>query len=131
MLACDGFFMHAPRGVEGVFDLLDTATEIRRPGVGVVARERMRVSGDTIAKGLPGLSGDFRAFGWIALIGGPEEAGTAMLDAVANCGEPVYAGASRLPGDCGVMVRIAAKDGGALVPALEAGTLAGHGVLKR
>ena len=94
-----------------------------------MARERMRVSGDTIAKGLPGLSGDFRAFGWIALIGGPEEAGTAMLDAVADCGEAVYAGASRLPGDCGVMVRIAARDGGALVPALEAGALAGHGVL--
>jgi urease accessory protein len=127
VLACDGFFMHTPRGVEGNFDRLDTATEIRRPGVGVVARERMRVSGDAVAKGSPGLSGDFRAFGWIALIGGPEEAGTAMLDAIANCGEPVYAGASRLPGDCGVMVRIAAKDGGALVPALEAGALAGHG----
>ena len=52
-----------------------------------------------------------------------------MLDAVAGCGEAVYAGASRLPGDCGVMVRIAARDGGALVPALEAGARAGHGVL--
>jgi urease accessory protein len=131
VLACDGFFMHAPRGVEGSFDLLDTTTEIRREGGDVVARERMRVTGATIAKGLPGLSGDFRAFGWIALIGGPEEAGTAVLDAGANCGETVYAGASHLPGDCGVMVRIAARDGGALVPALEAGTRAGHGTLKR
>jgi urease accessory protein len=131
VLACDGFFMHTPCGVEGNFDLLDTATEIYRAGIGIVARERMRVTGDTIAKGLPGLSGDFRAFGWIALIGGPEEAGTAILDAVAGCGEAVYAGASRLPGDCGVMVRIAARDGGALVSALEAGTLAGHAMLKR
>ena len=49
-----------------------------------------------------------------------------MLEAVAGCGEAVYAGASRLPGDCGVMVRIAARDGGALAPALEAGVRAGH-----
>jgi urease accessory protein len=130
VLACDGFFMHTPRGAEGSFDWLDTATEIRRPGGVVVARERMRVSGDAILRGAAGASGGFRAFGWIALIGGREEAGTAMLEAVAGCGEAVYAGASRLPGDCGVMVRIAARDGGALAPALEAGVRAGHGVLR-
>jgi urease accessory protein len=126
VLACDGFFMHTPRGAQGSFDWLDTATEIRRPGGVVVARERMRVSGDAIAKGAAGASGSFCAFGWIALVGGREEVGTVMLEAVAGCGEAVYAGASRLPGDCGVMVRIAARDGGALAPALEAGARAGH-----
>ena len=128
VLASDGFLMHTPRGAEGSFDWLDTSTEIRRPGGEVVARERMRVTGATIAKGSAGLSGDFRAFGWIALIGAAPDmpAEAAMLDAIAGCGEPVYAGASRLPGDCGVMVRVAAHDGGALLPALEAGARAGR-----
>ena len=130
VLACDGFFMHRPKGAEGSFDWLDATTEIRRPAGAVVARERMRVTGDVLAKGMAGSGGDFRAFGWIVLIGGREEAEAAMLDAIAGCGEAVYAGASHLPGDCGVMVRIAARDGGALVPALEAGVRAGQGVLK-
>jgi urease accessory protein len=132
VLACDGFLMHTPRGAEGSFDWLDTSTEIRRPGGLVVACERMRVTGAAIAQGSAGLSGSFRAFGWIALIGGTyeAEAEAAVLDAIAGCGEAVYAGASRLPGDCGVMVRIAARDGGALLPALEAGVLAVQGVLK-
>lgn len=130
VLACDGFFTHTPRGSEGGFDWLDTATEIRRPEGAVVARERMRVSGDVLAKGTAGAGGNFRAFGWIVLVGGREEAETAMLEAIAGCGEAVYAGASRLPADCGVMVRIAARDGGALVSALDAGVRAGHGVSK-
>ena len=132
VLACDGFLMHTPRGAEGSFEWLDTSTEIRRPGGEIVARERMRVTGATIAGGSAGLSGHFRAFGWIALVGGKHgtEAEAAMLDEIAGCGEAVYVGASSLPCDCGVMVRIAAQDGGALLPALEAGARAGQGVLK-
>ena len=120
LLFCDGFCLHRPTGVDGEFDWLRMHLSLDGPDGVALLRERSLVDGAALAGGL---NRRFWAFGTVILAapGCPDLqhdalAGLAddcMAESQCNCGTTV------LRHGGGILVRVAAADGGALDLALE------------
>jgi urease accessory protein len=130
----DGFLTHDPAARSGGAALPDgrpplmsgtvgfrrlVAETIVRTGALVRVADRVDITGAALA-GSP-----WSAHGWIAVLCSPERLDTAAavaeLEAALAPIDSLYAGASALPLDSGIGLRLAARDGEALRRGLEAG----------
>ncbi|MCA3177612.1 MAG: urease accessory protein UreD [Burkholderiales bacterium] len=119
----DGAMPHDPRDERGPARSLLAETVVRDLDGRLLALDRQRLDDAMLDAARPGAVGAYRAFGtvWIvgALAADASAACRARIAADVDGRDGVRAGASALPNGCGLVVRIAARDGGALDAALE------------
>jgi urease accessory protein len=120
VLCWDALVSHDPRGQGRPFDWLYSELVVRDPDGSELARDRYRLSGETLAKGLPGITGGYQCQGSLIVVQRTvdQEALVAALREALPEGDAVYGGATRLPGGCGAWVRVLAQDAVALREAL-------------
>jgi len=122
VLLQDGFLMHDPAGSLPAGRFLDSRVTILRADGWLVARDRMRVTDAMLDAAAPGVAGGCRAFGTVWLLqdmaAGDYERFRAALSPV--LGQDVYGAITRLRDNSGALIRLAARDGGALDGALNA-----------
>ncbi|XSG83216.1 MAG: urease accessory protein UreD [Methyloligella sp. ZOD6] len=112
----DSFLAHDPNDDGDMFDFLESDTIITDLDGRWLVRDRFKVTGDRLMRGLPGLNGKWIAQATLVVIQPGNDLDSLLdrvrrdLDAVPD----IYAGASRLPGDTGIGARIMARDGHAL-----------------
>lgn len=121
VLVCDGFLLHDPGAAGRAFEWLDATIEMRRPDGRLLALDRTRLRGCDMLADLPGVARGCRAVGSVVLLAPlgaarAQELGTLAAAAASAAG--CYAGATVLRDDCGLLLRLAAADGGDLVKAL-------------
>lgn len=111
VLVADSFLCHDPRGQGRLFDGLLSEITVRRPDGKLLMVDRMRVGGGQWHAQLKAHAalGSFYALGLDA----------AALDPQTLAGDGAMAGASALPNGCGAMIRFVARDGAALLRALD------------
>ena len=111
-VAGDAFLLHDPDAGEDVFDWFENTCEVRDETGALLVRDRQNIRGDVFLRPNPGVLGQWRVVGTLLFV--MRAAGVSdLLDAVRKPLEAIpglYAGASRLPRDCGVWVRLLAKD---------------------
>jgi urease accessory protein len=115
----DSVLLHDPEGGDGRFDWLQSDTMIEDPAGRLLARDRFRLEGKQLARGLAGITGGWKAQGSLFVVTRAKPAAeivAAMRDALALAG--VYAGAAQLPNQSGAWSRILATDAAALKTAL-------------
>jgi urease accessory protein len=115
----DSVLLHDPKGGDGRFDWLQSDTIIEDPAGRLLARDRYRIEGNQLARGLAGIAGGWKAQGSLFVVTSakpPVEIVAAMRDALALSG--VYAGAALLPNQSGAWSRILATDAATLKTAL-------------
>jgi urease accessory protein len=120
VLACEGLVAHDPQGAGEPFDWFDAQLRIEDPSGSLLARDRYRLGGEMLRRGLPGVTGALRCQGSFvavtrARVGELVAALREALPADAGC----YAGATRLPAGCGAWVRVLARDAAGLRLALQ------------
>ena len=119
----EGFCLHDARGGDRAFRQFQSSTQVLDENGALLALDRTVVEGAQIIAGIPGIGGAFRAFGSIYLIRSLDEADILQvkgaLMAHFSGSSSIYASASALRRGCGLLVRVAARDGGALADALE------------
>jgi urease accessory protein len=122
VLLQDSFLMHDPQGVASVARALDSRLTIRTASGRLVAVDRMRVTDEVLAAATPGVVGGYRAFGTVWVLRPTErevyrrfKAAAALVPTKASA---CYLAMSPLRAESGVMVRVAARDGGDLDVAL-------------
>jgi urease accessory protein len=116
IIAGESFLAHDPGGAGAAFDRLSGTIVIEGWDGGVLARERGGVDGRDFLAGRPGVLGRFRCLGTMVAIHRGRSADdllSAVRDAMASL-EGVYAGATSLPGEVGIVLRYLAEDGLAL-----------------
>jgi urease accessory protein len=116
VLACDSLVPHDPGGAGQHFDWISAELRVEDFQGNLLARDRYRLGGDTLSRRLPGVTGRFPCQGgFIALSRSvPAAELVASLRAAMPESDEVYAGVTRLPGDCGAWMRALARDAGAL-----------------
>jgi urease accessory protein len=108
----DAFLLHDPDAGDDVFDWFENTCEVRDENGALLVRDRQKVRGEFFLRPRPGVMGRWRVVGTLLFVirsGG----GSDLLEAVRKPLEAVpglYAGASRLPNDCGLWVRLLAQD---------------------
>jgi urease accessory protein len=124
VLVTEGFLAHDHIGKGATFDWLNTQIELRRCDGRLVAIDRSHCSGDMLRARLPGIAGRFVAFGTIlACAELPQEKVAQLSEAMIASAQSIsglYVGATVVRGNVGILLRIAAEDGGSLVLALPA-----------
>lgn len=119
----EGFCLHDARGGDRAFRQFRGSTQVLDENGALLALDRTVVEGAQIIAGIPGMGGAFRAFGSIYLIRSVDEAEVLQFKGALMArfaGSPlIYASAGVLRRGCGLLVRVAARDGGALADALE------------
>jgi len=131
IIAGDSFLMHDPTASGRVFDWLANEIAVEAPTGETVSLDRSIARGATMAAGLPGIGGRFRAHGSLVILhrsGGMAQLLDALRGALAD-GGGLYAGVSTLPSGAGACVRLLAEDGAALRAGLEAAWSAARLVL--
>jgi urease accessory protein len=129
VLACDALLTHDPThgSTPGQplrwFDHIHSELSVESSDGRVLARDRYMLSGDVLARGLPGVTGPFRCHGTVVVLRrglptAPME--KALRDELHHSSDAAYAGVSSLPNACGVLVRVLAPDAVALRSALRA-----------
>lgn len=121
VIASESFLFHDPAGTGRRSVHFQSETEIRSRNV-LLARDRMRLDEAALQQSRPGMLGKWRAQGTLFLVspGRSDEEFVAVARTALAAGEGIYAGASRMPNDCGVWVRILAMDAVALKAAMHA-----------
>ena len=122
VLLADMFVGHDPYDTGGYFDWLDTVSSIEDEAGVVLVRDRFRAEGATLALKQPGLNGPYSAQGTL-IVFGPARRPLDLVSALREVAEALpgaYAGASLLPQDCGVWVRVLASDGMVMRAAIDA-----------
>ena len=115
----ESVLLHDPKGGDDRFDWLQSETVIEDAAGKLLARDRFRIEGVQLARGLAGITGSWKAQGSLFVVTSakpPAELVAAMRAAVASAG--VYAGATILPNQSGAWSRILASDAAALKTAL-------------
>ncbi|MBI3530714.1 MAG: urease accessory protein UreD [Betaproteobacteria bacterium] len=115
----DSVLLHDPKGGDGRFDWLQSETGIEDAAGKLLVRDRFRIEGVQLARGLAGITGHWKAQGNLFVVTTakpPAELVAAMRAALASAG--VYAGATILPNQSGAWARILATDAAALKAAL-------------
>lgn len=115
----DSVLLHDPQGGDDRFDWLQAATEIEDAAGNLLARDRFRIEGIQLARGLAGITGTWKAQGSLFVVTSvkpPAELVAAMRTAPIPAG--IYAGTTILPNQSGAWTRILATDAAALKAAL-------------
>jgi len=115
----DAVLLHDPKGGDGRFDWLQSETVVEDPAGRLMVRDRFRIEGSQMSRGLAGITGNWKAQGSLFVVTSakpPAELVDAMRSALAAAG--VYAGAALLPNQSGAWSRILATDAAALKTAL-------------
>lgn len=115
----ESLLLHDPKGGDDRFDWLQSETVIEDGAGKLLARDRFRIEGVQLARGLAGITGSWKAQGSLFVVTSakpPAELVAAMRAALASAG--VYAGATILPNQSGAWSRILATDAAALKTAL-------------
>ena len=115
----DSILLHDPNGGDDRFDWLQSETVIEDAAGKLLARDRFRIKGMQLARGLVGINGSWKAQGSLFVVTAakpPAELVVAMRAALATAG--VYAGVTILPNHSGAWTRILATDAAALKAAL-------------
>ncbi len=115
----DSVLSHDPKGGNDHFDWLQSDTLIEDEAGKLLARDRFRIDGLQLARGLAGISGNWKAQGSLFVVTSvktPAELVAAMRAAPHPPG--VYAGVTILPNQSGAWTRILATDAAALRSAL-------------
>jgi len=115
----ESVLLHDPKGGDDRFDWLQSETVIEDPAGKLLARDRFRIEGVQLARGLAGITGSWKAQGSLFVVTSakpPAELVAAMRATLASAG--VYAGATILPNQSGAWSRILASDAAALKTAL-------------
>ena len=116
LLLRDGFLDHQP-GARGRDWRFASRVTVRSPDGRLLAAERMTLGRAILDAGRPGVAGAYRAFGKLWLLGATEEERAALPPRIQAEWPPegaVYAAACALPGESGLVIALAAADGGAL-----------------
>ncbi|HVY05548.1 MAG TPA: urease accessory protein UreD, partial [Burkholderiales bacterium] len=109
--------LHDPKGGEARFDWLHSDTLIEDARGRLLARDRFQVTGAQLARGLPGVTGNWKAqAGFYVVAERAERLLPAMREALSGTG--VYGGVSLLPNQSGAWARMLAVDAAALKSAL-------------
>ena len=115
----DSVLLHDPNGRDGRFDWLQSETVIEDAAGKLLARDRLRIDGIQLARGLAGITGNWKAQGSLFVVTPakpPADLVAAMRAALASAG--VYSGVTILPNQSGAWTRILATDAAALKAAL-------------
>ena len=115
----DSILLHDPKGGHDRFDWLQSETVIEDAAGTLLARDRFRIEGAQLARGLAGITGRWKAQGSLFVVTAaksPAELVAAMRAALAL--PDIYAGAAMLPNQSGAWSRILATDAAALKAAL-------------
>ena len=115
----DALLLHDPKGGDDQFDWLQSDTLIEDEAGKPLARDCFRIEGLQLARGLAGITGNWKAQGSLFVVTSarpPAELVAAMRAAPAPAG--VYAGVTILPNQSGAWTRILATDAAALKAAL-------------
>lgn len=119
----EGFVGHDPARGERSFAWLDSSVEAHDEDGRLLAADRIRVAGSTATDALPGVSRGVRAHGSVLAVAASPRTGVARtvraLAAALGSLPELYSGVSALRDDLGFLVRITAKDGGAMRSGLE------------
>lgn len=116
VLLGDALILHDPRsspeGKRDVFELLESETVVHDPAGRLLVRDRFRISGDDLARALPGVNGRYLAQSTFFAFTATRPAAI-LVDALRSALLPipqVYAAASALPRGAGAWVRVLAHD---------------------
>ena len=115
----DSVLLHDPKGGDNRFDWLQSETVIEGAAGKLLVRDRCRIEGLQLARGLAGIIGSWKAQGSLFVVTTakpPAELVAAMRAALAPAG--AYAGVTILPNQSGAWTRILAIDAAALKAAL-------------
>jgi urease accessory protein len=117
----DSFSSHDPTGVGAMFDWFHADVAIEDLQARVLARDRFRVSGAAVSERCPGITGTYASQGSFFVVrrGGIAGLVDALRAATAEI-DDIYSGVSALPNECGVWLRILARDAVALRAAMAA-----------
>jgi urease accessory protein len=121
-LCCDAYGFHDPAGGGARFARLETRTTLHRPDGSLLVSDRGVIRGEEIGTSASPL-GPFRAFGTVLLIHGDWTDRARIITAVEESG--CVAGASALPNDTGVALRLLAAETGMLARGLATACAAG------
>jgi urease accessory protein len=122
VLFCESFLAHDPLGQGRPFDALDLRVDVRMADGRLLARDRMVLGGEVWQARRVGISARHAVHGSVWLIGPGMDETKALLAAlrqVLDTQDTVYAGASSLPHQAGLQVRILCQDAVALRQALQ------------
>ena len=121
VMARDAIVPHDPTGGEGTFDWIASDLRVEAPDGSLLARDRYRLEGSVLSRCAPGVTGPYKCQGAFIVVQ-RQIAQRALLDALRAAipaGEGLYAGASSLPAECGVWLRVLAADSVLLRDVLE------------
>ncbi len=115
----DAVLLHDPKGGDDLFDWLQSDTLIEDEAGKLLARDRFRIDGLQLTRGLAGITGNWKAQGSLFVVTSakpPAELVAALRGVPTPAG--VYAGVTILPNQSGAWTRILATDAAALKAAL-------------
>ena len=111
VIACESFLLHDPAARNEPFDWLRAETRIEDEAGRLLAADRFRVEGATIAARIPGITGLHSAQATLMVVHRADPALVlAALRASLRADSPGYAGASLLPNGAGAWLRVLAGD---------------------
>lgn len=111
VIACESFLMHDPSARREPFDWLRSDTRIETEAGELLAVDRFRVEGATVAAGTAGITGPRAAQATLMVVHRADPAlALAALRASLREDSPGYAGASLLPNGAGAWLRVLADD---------------------
>jgi urease accessory protein len=116
LLLSDAFLSHDPTGGDRPFGWLRSEIRIEDEAGRLLALDRFRVDGGTIAAGEVGVAGRHRVHGVVMAIDrvGDKAGLMTILRGVLAETPGVFWGVSSLPNDCGAWLRLLAEDGASL-----------------
>ena len=121
VIASESFAHHDPGGEDRRFESFEAEMRIRDDGGRLLALERYAVTGDRLAAGRGQIARWPAQGSFVVAHRGPEcEAMLAALRSAIAPTESFYGGASALPNEAGIGVRLLARDGATLRRGLEA-----------
>ena len=122
VICADAFLHHDPDGLDEAFGSFESEITVRRGRKAPLVVDRQRVEGADLIDRRIGVTGAYLVQGTIMVMT-QKLAPTALLPDIRRAlegHEGIYAGASLLPGDCGVWARLLAVDGACFKAGLEA-----------
>ncbi len=122
VVLADSFLVHDPGGAGAPFDRFDSETVFVRPDGRVLAVDRYRIDGETVAAGPPGITGGLSVQGNLFVLTNrvPADELAGVLRGTLKAERAgLYAGASTLPGDCGAWLRVLSGDASVLRAVLD------------
>ncbi len=125
LLVRDGFLTHRPTGMSGVFDHLRSVVELRDAEDRIIVADRTGMTGAVVAAAIPGIGRGFTAFGSLFLFSSHADE---VIEEIAEglrtllpAPPTAYGAVTRLRRSSGLLLRVAAVDGGALEDLLDEG----------